>query len=333
MLGEPASLDPPGWNEALLRAGGSFLQSFQWGEFQRSQGREVVRLESGAFQAQLIRHPLPLGMSYLYCPRGPVMLAEGGPSVAVLADFVQRVQGLRAGAVLLKIEPQWPAESAARGLLETSGFVRSNASTQPTRTIVLDLSQPEEAIFGAMRKGRRYDIRLAERKGVSARRLGQGEHEAFLQLLEETARRDRFRPHPYSHYRAMLEFFQGGDEAGPFVELWGAEYEGQLLATSLLMCWGGRAIYLHAASSSRHRDVMAPAFLHWQVVKEVKRRGFREYDLWGVSEAWPGVSQFKRAFGGTEIEYVGSYELALRPAWYRAYALLRRLRYRTPGWS
>lgn len=324
---QPEPVDAQGWNEALLRAGGSFLQSFEWGEFQATLGREIARLRTSSFQALLIRHELPFGNSYLYCPRGPVALQPGGPDAAALAHFVEQVRALESGAVFVKIEPEWPSDGSVRDLLRSHGFISSRVEIQPAKTLILDISRPEEQLLGAMKKGRRYDIRLAERKGVSARKLGREEQDTFLHLLAETARRDRFRTHPPSYYREMLERFQDGG-GKPSVELWGTDYQGQLLAINLVLFWGERMTYLHAASSSHHRDVMAPAFLQWHVLKEAKRRGFKEYDLWGISEAWPGVTRFKQAFGGTEVDYVGSYELALRPFRHRVYALLRNLRHR-----
>lgn len=281
---QPEVLDAQSWNETLLRAGGSFLQSFEWGTFQQSLGREIVRLGAPSFLALLIKHELPLGGSYLYCPRGPVALQSGSLEAGGLANFVDHVRALESGAVFLKIEPEWP-DDARRDVLIGHGFTNSRTSLQPKNTLMLDLSQPEEQILAGMKNGRRYDIRLADRKGVSARKLGREEQDTFLQLLAETARRDRFRTHPPSYYREMLDQFEDGADGKPFVELWGAEYAGELLAINLVLFWGERMTYLHAASSSKHRDVMAPAFLQWHVLNEAKRRGYKAYDLWGISEA------------------------------------------------
>ena len=325
---QPEVLDAQSWNETVVRAGGSFLQSSEWGTFQRSLGREIVRLSAPSFVALLIKHELPLGGSYLYCPRGPVSLQSAGLPAEGLANFVDHVRALESGAVFLKIEPEWPSDTSARDVLGGHGFTQSRTSLQPSSTLMLDLSQPEEQILAGMKKGRRYDIRLAERKGVSARKLGLEERDTFLQMLAETARRDRFRIHPPAYYREMLEQFEDGADGKPFVELWGAEYAGELLAINLVLFWGERMTYLHAASSSKHRDVMAPAFLQWRVLNEAKRRGYKAYDLWGISEAWIGVTRFKKAFGGAEVNYVGSYELALQPFRYRIYALLQTLRAR-----
>lgn len=58
---------------------GGILQSWAWGEFQRSLDRKIFRLAgldgSGDIiaTALLVRSELQFEYNYLYCPRGPVL--------------------------------------------------------------------------------------------------------------------------------------------------------------------------------------------------------------------------------------------------------------------
>ena len=65
---------------------------------------------------------------------------------------------------------------------------------------------------------------------------------------------------------------------------------------------------------------MAPYFLHWELIKIAGCEDMDEYDLWGIDEKrWPGVTRFKRGFGGKEVQYIGSFDLVFKPVWYWAY--------------
>jgi len=51
------------WNDFILEHKGSFLQSFEWGEFQESFGRRVFSFGGfdAGYAAQFIEYKLPLG--------------------------------------------------------------------------------------------------------------------------------------------------------------------------------------------------------------------------------------------------------------------------------
>ena len=91
--------------------------------------------------------------------------------------------------------------------------------------------------------------------------------------------------------------------------------------------YGETATYLHGASGSFHRDVMAPYILHWRIMQDAKQHGFKKYDLWGIDEErWPGVTRFKTGFGGTVVEYPKSIDIVFRPMWYKAYRIIKKMR-------
>ena len=71
---------------------------------------------------------------------------------------------------------------------------------------------------------------------------------------------------------------------------------------------------------------MAPYLLQWESMQEAKRRGAKEYDLWGVdAKKWPGLTRFKRGFGGEKISYIGSYDYIYNRFLYAGYMLKQKL--------
>lgn len=319
--------DPKGWNEQVLRQGGGFLQSWEWGEFQRKAGAEVVRVQdagTGAM-AQLMRRRLPLGQRYWYCPRGPIGALPGLVQVPEIAK-----------GVFLRFEPPKLDPAVAIGMAASLKV----ADVQPGQTLVVDLTREPEALLAAMHEKWRYNIRLAERKGVRVYAAAAGDGSAldvFWDLLNETTERDRFRAHGKDHYRLLLETLSGDPASDgrtkPVARLVFAAHDGKVLAANLMVYFGTTATYLHGASSRERREVMAPHLLHWTAMTQAKAMGYADYDFWGVApekagpeHPWAGITRFKRGFGGRYVAYPGTYDLPVKRFWYTLYRLARRAR-------
>jgi len=192
---------------------------------------------------------------------------------------------------------------------------------QPSKTLILDLTKSEDELLQAMHQKTRYNIRLAEKKGVKIMEVGANRFEEFWQLLVSSGDRDKFNLHGRSYYQAMLKL------ANDFVKLFFAEYQGKPLAGSLVTFFGDSATYIHGGSSDKNREIMAPYALHWQIIKQAKQLGYKYYDFHGVDAAkWPGVTRFKMGFGGQVINYPGTFDLVYDTGWYNIYKMVRRVR-------
>ena len=305
------------WNQFVKADGGSFLQSFEWGEFQESLGRKIWRLEIGEnLKALVIKHDLPLGKSYLYCPR-PVFSEEKWQS------FLKEMQSIakKEKSIFLKIEPS----KSFKFQVSSFKFIKSQKQIQPAKTLILDISKPEEELLSQMRQKTRYNIKLAHKQGIEIGIISlprQEEIESFWQILSQTAKRDKFHLHPKIYYQKMLGIL---GEAG-LVKLFIAEYKNQIIAANIVCFFNETAIYFHGASDYNFRHLMAPYLLQWQAILEAKKLGFKFYDFWGIDEKkWPGVTRFKKGFGGEEIIYPDTFDLVFLPGWYWIYNIVRRI--------
>lgn len=308
------------WNNFVIQYGprsGAFLQSYEWGEFQKAAGRRVLRVTSDDLTAvtQLIEHPIRSGFFGFDLPRGPDRFSE------CLSSALREAK--KTAALFVHVEPVSTPSPIGSGVPIGSLPVEKWPATnrQPQHTILLDLSKPEDELLKAMHEKTRYNIRLAERKGVVV--AVEADSDVFWRLLSETTARDEFSPHTKPYYETMLRTLASGDCQA---KLWVARFESRPLAAAIVVTFGHTATYLHGASSDEHRNLMAPHLLHWRVIQDVKRRGLHWYDFWGVDEKrWPGVTRFKLGFGGTRESYPAAYDLPLRKFWYRMYRIGRKI--------
>lgn len=299
-------------------AGDEFLQSWFWGETTISGKEEVERFgaeDRGELVAvaTVIKKPLFGPFSYWYIPRGPQGDRQG-------VEFIlQELKKKKPKAVFLRFEPEDYVhdKEVIKNLVKTVDW-------QPAKTLMLDLGGSEEELLGAMHQKTRYNIRLAEKKGVTVRegKNSEADFREFWRLMSLTGERDGFRLHSFSHYQRLLE-------ANKNIKLFFASYQGKNIATGLFCFFSGRVTYLHGASDSEARNLMAPYLLQWELIKQAKKEGFRYYDFYGISEEkWPGVTRFKLGFGGFTKDYPGTHDFVFRPAVYHFYEFLRQARRR-----
>ena len=251
------------WNAFVAEHGprsGAFLQSWEWGTFQESLDRKVIRRgDLKEWAGQFIEMPLPLGQKYLYCPKGPII----GHQAPLLSK--EGARGWSQTAAFVRIEPS---------IAPTDRRARKTIDIQPSHTLITDLTKVSDELLAAMHEKTRYNLRLAERKGVTIE-LHSSDFSAAWPLFETTGTRGGFRLHDRAYYEAMLSKLpppsQGevwGGNASAFLAV--AKFEGKVVAANLMVDFGKTRTYLHGASSDEHRNVMAPFLLHWKLIEDAK---------------------------------------------------------------
>lgn len=330
--------DKKAWDGFVAAQPGSqFLQSWDWGEFKKSQGHEVVRLAmadaSGAWQiaGQFIFHSKRLFGGFWFSPRGPIVVhSRLDDADALLKDFTDQsvayLTSLKKG-MFVRCEPAIEFKIDSTPL--PKGFVR-RPSISPSSTVVIGLEQSEEELMGDMHEKTRYNIRLAERKGVTVRTGStDADIEVFLALNRETASRDGFLSQTDAYIKATVQALR----ISGMCRIRIAEYQGMPLAANIEISFGDTMTYVYGASSSAHRNAMAPLALQWSAIRDAKREGYRFYDLYGCNpsmptsydykKSWEGITRFKMGFGGSRVEFVGTWELPLMPFAYRVMKMVR----------
>jgi len=310
------------WDEFILQhPEAHILQSRAWGDLKSGFGWYAERIQSRDCGAQILFRRLPLGLTFAYIPKGPV-----GPGWRGLWPEVDRLCR-KHRAFFLKVEPDC-REPCSQALMNNLPEFVPSAAIQPRRTLILDLLGTEEDWLGRMKQKTRYNIRLAERKGVVVR---QGNDlETFQRLMETTGQRDDFGVHAPGYYRQAFDLFSPGGHCALLV----AEAEGRPLAALMAFASGKRAWYLYGASSDEERNLMPTYLLQWEAIRWAAHLGCLEYDLWGIpdveeqeleehftgrSDGLWGVYRFKRGFGGQMQRSVGAWDRVYQPALYQIY--------------
>ena len=294
-----------------------FLQSNEWRNFQESVGRKTFNLEGENFWANIIEHNLPIvgkpaciakrsiAGRYFYIPRGPEVKISNfkfqisnqiQSSNDEISKGIQELFDLakKNNIGWIRIEPE--TEEILEIVRKNIKYkiVKAPHDVQPREIFVIDITKSEDELLAEMKAKTRYNIRLAEKKGVEVKisnfkfpisnkiqnsndKKSNQYIEEFLRLTAVMAKRQGINSHPEKYYRKMLETIPGD-----ILKLYVAEHEGKVIAANLVVFYGDICIYLHGASDDEYRNVMAPYLLQWHQICDAKKAGCVRYDLGGV---------------------------------------------------
>ncbi len=296
----------------------------EWGDLKSAFGWQAVRLICNGSGAQVLFRKLPLGFTVAYVPKlSPEMLDGNAADLRRELDVACK----RRHAVFLKVEPdEWDGENNILPL--ATGFRVSRFNIQPPRTLVVDLQGSEDEILARMKQKCRYNIRLAEKKGITVRAWD--DLNGFHKLMRVTGGRDGFGVHSAEYYRRAYDLFHSSQ----MCELLVAEFEGQPLAALMVFRHGKRGWYFYGASNDLERNRMPTYLLQWEAMRWARNHNCLEYDLWGVPDEdlktleanfearqdglW-GVYRFKRGFGGELKRAAQAIDRVYNPLLYRLY--------------
>ena len=307
---------------------GNFAQSFLWGK-QKPMWRwqaVAVRGSDGKIKGTLalMTRPVPvIGRTLMYGCRGPVCDLDDRETLAELIEGAKAL-AKENRAYVIKIDPDVPSSNTQfAGLLHELGFRGKEGgenfeAIQPRYVFRLNVEgKTEDELLAGFHQKWRYNIRLAERKGVTVRVCGKEMVPAFSELMLTTGVRDGFVTRKPEYFAAML------DNLGGHCRLYMAfDPAGTPIAGTLAIHYGDKVWYLYGASSNEHRNLMPNYLLQWRMIQWAVETGCRVYDFRGVSgdvsEDNPlyGLYRFKQGFGGEFTEFIGELDLVLSPVVY-----------------
>jgi lipid II:glycine glycyltransferase (peptidoglycan interpeptide bridge formation enzyme) len=367
------------WNSLISRLPNPhFLQSYEWGQVKAKYGQQpiylvwnsegkmqaetdVSKLSSFAFypsaaalvlKRQILRNGFAARLSILYSPKGPLLDWANEPLRSHVLNGLQSF-AKQQGAIFLKMDPDvvlgtgTPANEttinlrgqAVMSVLKHRGWQYSPDQIQFKNTVLIDLNPSEEKILARMKQKTRYNIRLAEKKGITLR-VGTADDLSMLyKMYAETSLRDGFVIRDEAYYQTVWKTFisnmhspmivehpRGANYDLPFTEPLIAEVDSEPVAAIFVFYFAGRAYYVYGMSRDKHREKMPTYLLQWEAVKRAKVRGCSSYDLWGAPEVFDesdsmwGVYRFKEGLGGQVVRTLGAWDYVASPFWYKMYS-------------
>lgn len=334
-----ASLTDLDSSEELLQSGwwGSFKQSHGWQAHPFSVAVEGQR--TATFGLLVLTRALFRRFVIAYVPFGPAFDpgCDRGHFLSSLAAGLRPY--LPPGTLFVRFDLPWEKTGEEPGWSGKGLRVRKSPNDiQPPDTVVVDISLPLDSVLAAMKPKTRYNVRLAEKKGVVVREEGDQGLDPWYSMYQETSRRDRIAIHSPSYYKGLFSACRSYDGKAPVVTLLTARHEGELLAGNICIFWKKRGVYLTGASSNAKRNLMSTYALQWEAIQRAKEAGCTEYDLYGIppmadpDHPMYGLYQFKTGFSDRIVQRWGTWDAPCQPAFcalYRAAEEARLFYFRT----
>jgi peptidoglycan pentaglycine glycine transferase (the first glycine) len=341
-----------------------FLQTYEWGRVKAKYGwmpLYVVWTDNGQFfvmkdtdhwsldtdhcvaaalilKRQILRNGFAARLSILYSPKGPLLdWSDEVLRNRVLNDL--QAFAKKQDAIFLKTDPdvvlgtgvpQAEDDYIDKGgqvvmsELKRRGWLYSSDQIQFKNTVLIDLNPSEEELLAQMKQKTRYNIRLAEKKGVNLRVGNQEDLGMLYKMYAETSIRDGFVIRDEDYYKTVWNLFMkaGSPACVPLI----ADVNGEPVAAIFVFYFAERAYYVYGMSRDKHREKMPTYLLQWEAIKRAKTMGCRVYDLWGApdvldeSDSMWGVYRFKEGLGGKVVRTLGAWDFAPHPFWYKLYS-------------
>ncbi|MCL4529689.1 MAG: aminoacyltransferase [Chloroflexi bacterium] len=290
----------------------------------------------------------------LYAPKGPLLDWSNESLRNRVLDDLQSF-AKKQGAIFLKLDPDVVLGTGVPGSedsrednggeilvseLKQRSWRFSSDQIQFKNTVLIDLSASEDEMLARMKQKTRYNVRLAEKKGVTVRVGTSADLPMLYKMYAETSVRDGFVIRDEGYYQTVWTTFMSsnveeleGSQVSTFqlsniptCEPLIAEVDDEAIAAIFVFYFARRAYYVYGMSREAHREKMPNYLLQWEAMKRAKERGCSAYDLWGApdgfneSDSMWGVFRFKEGLGGQVVRTLGAWDYAPNPFWYKMYS-------------
>lgn len=296
------------------------MQSWQWGEFRKKMGITLLRF--GLFKNnklvtafQLTLHPIPFLKSFVgYFPKGPF------PSTEIIDALIQISQDHNLAFIKLEPNIESPADSLDPRLIPSPKplFTKHN--------FVIDLTRSEEDLLKHMHPKTRYNIRVAQKKGVKTSvETSDDAFQKYLTLYFETTKRQGYFGHNSNYHKTVWETLKKTHMAQILLAI----YQGEPITAWMLFNFKDTLYYPYGGSTTKYKEVMANNLIAWEAIKLGQQMKLKHFDMWGAlgpdpnpKDPWIGFHRFKAGYGGQLVEYIGSFDLVTNPLVYRLFTII-----------
>lgn len=302
---------------------GNFMQSIYWADVKYNWISEFIEVKNsnneiiGAMLILIKKIPF-LNTAFMYAPRGAVCDMH---NKAVLSEIMEKVKKIQKKyhAYILRIDPLIDENDTQtiNNLCEL-GFIHHKEkvgydNTQCRENYILDIAnKTEDEVFNSFKSKWRYNIRLAQRKGVTCNFYKEENLNDFYNLMVETSKRDGFSIRSKEYFERMIKSFHGK------AKLCMCYLDDVALSGALMIDYAGTTSYVYGASSNEYRNYMPNYLMQWTMIKHAIDIGCHTYDFCGIPYWYDethrnyGVYKFKQGFNGRVQTWVGEFDYIFR---------------------
>lgn len=302
----------------------SFFQSWNWGEFEASQGRTVYRYKFVADKeiatAQMFLIKAKRG-KYLHVRNGPVFKkAVDGEEIKQVVEALKEL-GKQFNCDFVRISPLLENKPENAASFFSLGLKPSQMHDVDAEvTWLLNLEIDSEEILKNMRDSHRYltrkslknpDLEIIQTQDAELLK-------EFWPIYEETFKRQQWNAYNLNYIKREFATFAQDNQVNLFL----AKYQGKYIAASLFIYYRGQTYYHHSGSLSEFRNIPAMYRIHWESILEAQKRGMKIYNFFGIARTddkehpWAGLTMFKKGFGGYQQEWLHAMDIPIKMSYW-----------------
>ena len=308
------------WQEIIkIFPEANFLQSPAYGKMNELLGDKVIEEDFGGKGRALIIVRNAKRGRYLEIPCGPLLDYSNEELVTSAFKKIAEI-AKKEKCVFVRVRPQLKNSPENLRILATLGLKKSPMHLAAEHTVIIDLNKPEDELLANMRRQTRYEVRRAAKQGIIVEKNNdEAIFKEFRKVQAATAKRQGFVPPNLKTLLAEKESF--GENIAIYVA---KTSDGQPIAYGMIIKDGKEGDYYEAASTDLNRKMPGAYALLWQVMKDLKAKGYERFNLWGIAPAgqpnhrYAGVTTFKTGFGGEVVEYVPAHDMVISKMRYMA---------------
>jgi hypothetical protein len=317
------------WDELIL-------QSPDEGTVYRSRANIDGMVLQGATPLYLIVGGFAVTAMRVDVPLTGVLWVLLGPPVVSVHELIRSARAVAAfaaqhGVTAVRVRSQLKANPDDAELLRSQGFARVPTWLDDS-TVIVDLRGSEQDVLARFKKRARKSIRRAALEGVTVDRVPATADNCrtLYEMLDATSG-GRFKIPDLDTSTAVFQRYEASGNGQLFL----ARHQGEVVVGAFVTKFGKTALYFGAGSVRKNPGdptlcglggSRAAYALQWEIMRWAREHGCERYDLDGTpstatitDESHPrgGVGQFKTAFSEEITDYLGAYQIAVRPrkAW------------------
>lgn len=313
------------WNKTILGNPdhGNVFQSKEFAEQKETSGWTARFLTAESVHVSVLEKSIFGLGKFWYIPKGP-----GITSIRQLDDLLPGLKEFakKDGVFLIKIEPELLKKPETLADLMKLGLVKTRPIQPNFSTVLVDISSDLETVLKNLPQKGRHAIRRAERDGVIVKRVESSDKNAriFYDLLAKTAE-GSFRIRSLNYYKT---FWQRFSNAG-LGQMFFAYVDNEVVSAAYAIAFGKKGTYKDGASVRERTVYGASHLLQWRVIEWMKEKGVMVHDLCGAPPSEEinntnhphyGIGRFKTSFNKEVTDYVGAYDLIVKPVSYKVWS-------------